>query len=324
MQSTPKVSVICLTYNHRAYIEQCLQGFVMQKTDFPFEVIVHDDASTDGTADIVRKYTEAYPHIIKLIQQQENQWRKGKTLKTFIYPILRGKYVAFCEGDDYWTDENKLQKQVDFLDNHPDYSICFHPVQIYWQDSGIYDKIFPAESYHFNKDILNLDDLLKHNFIQTNSVLMRWRFYTDSWDLIPDQILPGDWFLFLLHAEKGRIKLLPDIMGIYRKHRQGIWYGARRSQKWFEYTAPFSLRFFEAVKKYFGYEHTAELVLLKYGHKFALEDRKSTSWLRTFKRIVCLSVVPFGMLFAFSSKRRVFWLNYGKALLISISWVIKK
>ena len=318
-----KVSVICLTYNHRAFIRECLEGFVRQKTTFPFQVIVHDDASTDGTAEIVKEYAQRYPHIIQPILQQENQWQKRMTLKTFVYPRLQGEYVAFCEGDDYWTDENKLQKQVDFLDANPDFAVCFHAVQIYWQETGLYDEVFPTQSFCFNKDVLTLDDLLIHNFIQTNSVLLRWRFYRDSYDLIPDKILPGDWFIFLLHAELGKIKFMPEVMGVYRKHPQGIWYDVKCSQKWFEKIAPYSLRFFDAVKARYGFEHTCEFILLKYGNLFALEDREKVTLLRTLKRCLFLCAALLGMLFSFNSKQRIFWKIYGKALLISISWFFK-
>ena len=127
----PLLSIICITYNHKDFIRQALEGFVMQKTNFKFEVLIHDDASTDGTADIIREYEAKYPDIIKPIYQKENQFSKGvHILKTFIYPRVLGKYVALCEGDDYWTDPNKLQKQVDFLEAHPEYSGCFHVLAI--------------------------------------------------------------------------------------------------------------------------------------------------------------------------------------------------
>ena len=138
MQYGLKLSIICLAYNQVRFIKDALEGFVMQKTNFPFEVIIHDDASTDGTTEIIKEYEHKYPNIIKPIYQTENQWRKAKTMsKTFIYPHIKGEYVAFCEGDDYWTDENKLQKQVDFLDSHPDYTICFHPVNVIWEDNRL-------------------------------------------------------------------------------------------------------------------------------------------------------------------------------------------
>ena len=116
-----KVSVICLAYNHEKYIRKCLDGFVMQKTNFKFEALVHDDASTDKTAEIIREYEEKYPDIIKPVYQTENQHSKKISIfTTFLAPNARGEYLAWCEGDDCWTDPGKLQKQVDFLDAHPD------------------------------------------------------------------------------------------------------------------------------------------------------------------------------------------------------------
>ena len=121
------VSVCCLAYNHEPYIRDCLEGFVKQKTDFKYEVLIHDDASTDKTAEIIREYEDKYPELIKPIYQTENQWSKGVPLtNTFLYARANGKYYAICEGDDYWCDENKLQKQFDFMQAHPEYSACVH------------------------------------------------------------------------------------------------------------------------------------------------------------------------------------------------------
>ena len=123
----PLVSISCITYNHEPYIVQALNGFLMQKTSFPFEVLVHDDASTDRTADIIREYEKKFPKIIKPIYQKENQYSKGFTsvTATWNFPRAQGKYMALCEGDDYWIDENKLQMQVDFLEHNPDYGLCY-------------------------------------------------------------------------------------------------------------------------------------------------------------------------------------------------------
>ena len=125
----PIVTVWCLAYNQKDFIRDALEGFVMQKTTFPFEVIVHDDASTDGTTAIVQEYARRYPDIIKPVIETENQWQKGG-LKHIIHIMnekyRNGKYIAFCEGDDYWTAPHKLQQQVDFLESHAEYSMCFH------------------------------------------------------------------------------------------------------------------------------------------------------------------------------------------------------
>ncbi|MBQ2622468.1 MAG: glycosyltransferase [Thermoguttaceae bacterium] len=222
--NNPKLSISCITYNHAKYIRQALDGFVMQKTNFPFEVLIHDDASTDGTADIIREYEAKYPDIIKPIYQTENQFSKGISIsKTFIFPRIQSEYMAMCEGDDYWTDPLKLQKQVDFLDAHPDYSICFHPVSVHWELSNRQhgDDIYPTPRKRFYKTTLTVNDIIKRNFIQTNSVVYRWS--PETVDIFPNGILPGDWFLHLIHARHGKIGFLNDVMGVYRRHDNGIW-----------------------------------------------------------------------------------------------------
>lgn len=123
-KESPLVSIKCLVYNHGPYLRQCLDGFVMQKTNFAFEAIVHDDASTDNSADIIREYAEKYPDIIKPIYETENQYSKHdgslrRIMDAAIHPDA--KYIAICEGDDYWCNHNKLQMQVDYLETHPDY-----------------------------------------------------------------------------------------------------------------------------------------------------------------------------------------------------------
>lgn len=133
----PLVSIRCITYKHGPYIAQTLEGFLIQKTTFPFEIVVHDDASPDNTADVIREYEAKYPNIIHTIYETENMFSKGDgVISGIINPILRGKYVAYCEGDDYWIDENKLQKQVDFLEANPDYGLCYTNFNFYHQNTG--------------------------------------------------------------------------------------------------------------------------------------------------------------------------------------------
>lgn len=256
----PLLSILCITYNHAPFIRQALDGFVMQKTNFPFEVIIHDDASTDGTADIIREYEAKYPDIIKPIYQTENQWSKGLNInKTFIFPKINGKYVALCEGDDYWTDPNKLQSQVDFLENNPDFAVCFHPVKVVWDDNRSADTIFPKPKMRFNKTVLTLDDLLQQNFIQTNSVVYRWAFNKGKYNTIPDGILPGDWFLHLLHAKTGKIGFLPQVMSVYRRHSGGIWTGCGETDDWFMRCGIPHLRFYREIEKTFNTNKSCEI-----------------------------------------------------------------
>ncbi len=218
---TPIVSIICVAYNQAEFIRQTLDGFIMQKTNFPFDVIIHDDASTDGTADIIREYANKYPKIIKPIFQTENQYSKNTPiLSKYVWPKIRSKYVAMCDGDDYWCDENKLQKQVDFLDSHPDFSICFHPVSVFWNDGSQPDSVWPGTAELHHK---NLKTLMQRNFIPNCSVMYRWRAggmnITKEY---PSGIYPCDWFVHLLHARHGKIGFLPDIMSRYRRHSGGI------------------------------------------------------------------------------------------------------
>ena len=159
MEGSPLVTIQCLTYNHEKYIRKCLDGFVMQKTNFRFEAIVHDDASTDGTANIVREYADKYPDIIKPIFETENQYSKSDgSLNRIMYEHTLGKYVALCEGDDYWTDPYKLQKQVDYLEQHDDVVCSCHRYQILYDQTNeielatnIYFDNHPAEtSFEFD------------------------------------------------------------------------------------------------------------------------------------------------------------------------------
>lgn len=127
------VSIWCLCYNHEEYIAQTLDSFLMQKTDFPFEIIISDDASTDGSADIIRSYAEKYPDIIRPMLLEKNVYSTGVNMfAELFFDKTRGKYVAVCEGDDYWTDAEKLQRQVDFLESHPDYSLCVHNTTLHY------------------------------------------------------------------------------------------------------------------------------------------------------------------------------------------------
>lgn len=250
----PRLSVVCLAYNAAPYIRQALDGFLMQKTRFPFEVLIHDDASTDGTADIIREYAERFPDIVRPVFQRENQFSKGVAASSaFLWPLIRGKYVAMCEGDDYWTDPLKLQKQVDWLDAHPDSSVCFHPVVVHFEDGSHKDSAYPMPKDC--PDGFTFEGLLRHNFIQTNSVVFRWKLKSRE-DEVPADITPRDWFTNLLHAEKGPIGFIPEAMGVYRRHQGGVWWNSPDAPDAFYLRNGFRhLAFYKAVKDRFGYDN---------------------------------------------------------------------
>lgn len=154
------VTVACTVFNHENYLRKCLDGFVIQKTNFAFEVIVHDDASTDGSADIIREYTEKYPNLFYPIYQLENQVSQGVSpFKKFILPHARGKYFAICEGDDYWCDENKLQMQFDIMESHPECHLCVHTVRCVTEKGDITQYTLP--SFQMNSGLMNSERFLE-------------------------------------------------------------------------------------------------------------------------------------------------------------------
>lgn len=206
------VSIKCLAYNHEPYIRECLEGFVMQQTNFRFEAIVHDDASTDGTADIIREYAEKYPEIIKPIFETENQYSKHDgSLGRIMREACTGKYIAMCEGDDYWTDPYKLQKQVDFLEEHEEYGMVTTAFQ---QIIGL-DKDQMCD-IRYDKDEIVIDDILKSLWIATMTVVYRRDLIKDYKP--PFEKLPmGDLPLWGYIAVKTRIKYLKDFTAVYRR-----------------------------------------------------------------------------------------------------------
>lgn len=245
-----KVTIACITYNHEKYIAQALDSFVRQKTDFSFEVLISDDCSIDKTQSIIRSYAQKYPDLIKPILREKNVgvWQNWIEMADKI----KSEYVALCEGDDYWIDDKKLQKQFDFLELHKDFSVVFHPVKVEWENKEYNDSIFPEPYLRFDKTELTMHDLLKHNFIQTNSVMYRWRFYHENiYNFLPKNIIPIDYLIHLLHAEKGRIYCQDEIMAVYRKHDGGIWTGIGESVKWYEKYAIDHINFYITLEQFF-------------------------------------------------------------------------
>jgi glycosyltransferase involved in cell wall biosynthesis len=189
----------------------------MQQTNFPIEIIIHDDASTDNTANIIREYQGKHPHLIKTILQRENQYSQGKKVFPITFKEAQGKYIALCEGDDYWTDPLKLQKQVDFLEANPDFAICFHKVKILEDGEFKEDYITKVPA-----TVSTIDDLAWGNYIHTCSCVFRNR--------VPEILGPnfsksplGDYYLHMMNAQYGKLYALDALMAVYRVHDASMW-----------------------------------------------------------------------------------------------------
>jgi glycosyltransferase involved in cell wall biosynthesis len=216
----PLVSISCITFNHSLYIRNCLDGLINQRTNFDYEILIHDDASNDGTREIIEEYSLRHPNI-KAICQSENQYSKGVRgiMARFNFPRARGKYIALCEGDDYWTDPYKLQKQVDFLEASKEFAICAHTTrQISEFDHT--EKLIPAKK---SPSEYNLVDFLKANHVATASLL----FCREYMQVFPDWIYKmrfGDWtlILYVLCMSNKKLGVLKDEMAVYRVHAGGV------------------------------------------------------------------------------------------------------
>lgn len=219
-----KVSVLCLVFNHKDFLRKCLDGFVNQITNFEYEIIIHDDCSTDGSIEIIKEYENKYSNITA-IYEKENQYSQGvEIVKDILYPCIKGKYIAFCEGDDYWNDCNKLQKQFDYMESHLECSLCVHNT--------------------IKKDLLNLEkdtlfnDWNHYHVLDEKDVFLDWKVHTSSYFFRYDSFgyefyLPyvwcGDYAMLLYAFTRGYIIALPDVMSVYNSNnKSGITYNLRK------------------------------------------------------------------------------------------------
>jgi glycosyltransferase involved in cell wall biosynthesis len=241
----PLVSVITIAYNQVRYIEQTLDSILAQRTSFDFEVLVGDDCSSDGTAEVIAKYAKRHPQIVPVLRK--TNFGPNANFQDLARRV-RGKFVAICEGDDFWTDPNKLQKQVDFFEEHPEFTVCFHQVKVLYENHPEIEEFFPERCSRE----LSREHLLRQNCIQTNSVMYRWRFGPDYPFELKPEIVPGDWYTHLLQAKVGRIGYLDDCMAVYRRHSNGMWSPyvteLARSRRY----GNGEIEFFRSLKEHFG------------------------------------------------------------------------
>ncbi|MFZ5868302.1 MAG: glycosyltransferase family 2 protein [Thermodesulfobacteriota bacterium] len=215
----PKVSVLMITYNHEAFIDQAVESALSQDAGFPYEIVVGDDKSSDGTREILLSYQAKFPGKIRLLLHERNLGQGGKANFAETLWGCRGEYIALLEGDDYWTSPHKLRKQVDFLNAHPECVSCFHPAQFVDEQGKELPQV--AGSNQLQR-ISTVEDLLITNFMPTASVMFR----ADALRRLPDwffTLLRGDWAIHVLVAKHGSIGRLGEIMAAYRFHQSGFW-----------------------------------------------------------------------------------------------------
>lgn len=211
----PVVSVCMWVYNHGSSLDQAVESVLSQRTEFPYELVISDDFSTDGTTRMLRSYQKRYPEKIRLVLSTENLWASGVITKRLM-SAAAGRYVALHHGDDYWTDHLKLQKQVSLMEQDPDCAVCFHSVM---EDRMGVQSVFAPKEKRARYDAC---DLFRENFIRTCSVMYRNVLHGS----IPDWVSGapfGDWPLHLLHAVSGHIRYIDEPMACYRVHSGGSW-----------------------------------------------------------------------------------------------------
>ncbi|MCC7071438.1 MAG: glycosyltransferase [Deltaproteobacteria bacterium] len=238
----PTVSVATITYNHERFIRACVESVQRQQALFRIEHVIGDDASPDGTLSILDELAAKYSDRIRVLRHSENIGMHRNADRTL--RACRGRYVALLEGDDQFLSEDKLARQVSFLETHPECSICFHPVTIVDND-GRAHGVFPEHQ----PPITTLDDLLRSNFIGTPSVMYRVMpsVQLPSWTGI---LRSSDWLLHILHAEHGKIGFIDDVRSLYRVHSGGAWTSLAPEKRWAS-----ELEMLRLVDIYLGYRH---------------------------------------------------------------------
>lgn len=216
------VSICCLSYNHKKFIKDALDSFLAQETNFKYEILINDDASTDGSIEILKEYESAYPDVIKVRYHTENQYSKGITNPSgvFNFPRARGKYIALCECDDYFIDKNKLQKQFEYMEANPNCSLCFHSAKIQKMDSSLVDKL--VRPYTRNTKIKSEDIIDKTKGYPTASLFFRAEFVKE----LPKfyfKCMIGDIPLQIILANYGYAYYIDEAMSVYRVGDSGSW-----------------------------------------------------------------------------------------------------
>ena len=267
MENKTMVSITCLTYNHEQYIVDAIEGFLMQKTNFPYEILIHDDASTDRTPEIIREYELKYPGLIKPIYQTKNQYSKGIAVWRFNEVRAKGKYIAVCEGDDYWTDQHKLQKQVDYMENHPECSLCVHAVyKVKSNKSNLEQHLRP----NMGNRIFTVEEIISGggDLFGTNSILYP-AVFKDNMPNFCGAYSFGDYPLVIYLALQGSVYYMDEFMSAYRYGVPDSWTNTTYSS--IEKTVKVNnetIDMFDEIDNYTGYRYEYITNEIKKRHRF--------------------------------------------------------
>ncbi len=223
----PLVTVVVLTYNHERFIRQAIESVLAQKTTFPVEILVGEDCSTDRTREILTELAEENPRRLTLLFRDANLGLSANLQDCREKAI--GRYLAILEGDDYWIDSGKLQKTADAMESHPDWSMIYHSARIFSDDGLVRDLISPEIP---PVAPLGVTEILRKNHVPTQSVAMFRQGLIEQTPDWHDQLRNGDWALYVLHADRGPIGFLPDVMTAYRFHQGGLWSGSMSFDRW--------------------------------------------------------------------------------------------
>jgi glycosyltransferase involved in cell wall biosynthesis len=265
-KEAPLLSVCLITYNHASFIRQAMDGVLMQKVNFHWEFIIADDHSTDGNTEILLEYKKKHPDLIHLILQKKNVGPARNWLDLIAAP--KGKYIAYFEGDDYWTDPGKLQKQVDFLMSNPDFAICFHNSKIIYEEHP--DRVSYSNGPS-QPTVSTFEDLAKGEFIYTATGIFRRNDFNKYPKKFNDYL--NNYTLDLHNAQYGKINYINEVMSVYRVHKGGIWSMVSREKTLIDQlpTYKFYLNYFPKKHRHFFVEHlknmTSELISVKMANK---------------------------------------------------------
>lgn len=281
-----KVSILVMTYNHEKFISQALESVAMQETNFEYEILISEDCSTDGTREIVLDFQKAHPEKVRLLLSKQNVHSNEIVVRGI--QAARGQYIALLDGDDYWISPHKLQKQADFLDNHPECSLCFHNARIFHEAEGREGRNWTPPD---QKEISTLEDIWMGNFIATCSTMFRRGVIGEIPEWYNDFFPITDWPLHILNAEQGNIGYIDEVMGVYRYHPGGLYSPFSETRKQQE-----TLKFYRIMNKNLKYRYNkiVKAAISRYFFEWAEEYRNRGEFEKMKDCLkICLSGNPF-------------------------------